>query len=291
MVRKRKQSDSWIHQHSRYLIAGIAAAGLVLSLGCLAKGNSPLTASAYVQLAGLSLPLLGALAYGLMGIFALLPLRMKGLETPTWLGLFMGSTAMTVFSGYLVYVMFAVVQEPCTPCLLSAGLSLGLWGVTLAGNRWDSLWQLMLPGLSVGLVALIATTGLHAYAQNPDQFFSPGTPPPVVDTQSGPSEIALAQHLTDIGAKKYGAWWCPHCHAQQTLFGNQAFEHLTYVECDAEGVDPQPGTCQAVGVRSYPTWEINGELYAGVRSLPDLASLSGYTGPQEFVNQSAGSGH
>ena len=287
MARKRKQPNTWIHRNSRYLIAGVSAAGLLLAIGCMAKGSSALAGSAYLQLGSLSLPLLGAIAYFLMGSLAIGPVltKNKSLEGPTWMGLFIGSTAMTIFSGYLLYVMFGVLQEPCIPCLLSALLSSGLWVLTLVGNRWESLGQLLLPGISVALVAAIATTGLYAYAQNPDTFIA-GNPPPAVDTNSGASEIALAKHLTAIGAKKYGAWWCPHCHAQQTLFGKQAFDHLTYVECDEEGVDPQPNVCRTAGVQSYPTWEINGQTYAGVQSLQSLAAASGYTGPQDFVNQS-----
>lgn len=289
MARKRKQPTTWLHRNSRYLLTGVATAGLLLSVGCMAKGNSALAGSAYVQLGGLSLPLLGAIAYGLMGACAIGPVvtKNKSLEGPTWIGLFIGSTAMTIFSGYLLYIMLAVLQEPCIPCMVSAVLTVGLWGLTLVGNRWESLGQLLLPGISVALVAFIATTGLYAYAQNPNTFTA-GNPPPVVETDSGASEIALAKHLTDIGAKKYGAWWCPHCHAQQTLFGKQAFDHVTYVECDEEGIDPQPNACRAAGVQSYPTWEINGQTYAGVQSLQSLAAASGYAGPQEFVNQNAG---
>ena len=285
MARKRKQPTTWIHRNSRYLIAGVSTAGLLLSIGCLAKGSSALAGSAYVQLGGLSLPLLGAIAYFLMGALAIGPIatKNKSLEGPTWLALFIGSTAMTIFSTYLLYIMFGVVQELCIPCLLSAFLSFGLWGLTLAGNRWESLGQLLLPGISVALVAAIATTGLYAYAQNPDSFTA-GNPPPAIETDSGASEIALAKHLTAIGAKKYGAWWCPHCHAQQTLFGKEAFDHVTYVECDEEGIDPQPNACRAVGVQSYPTWEVNGQIYAGVQSLQSLAAASGYSGPQEFAN-------
>lgn len=286
MPRKRKQPTTWLHRNARYIITGMSAAGLLLAIGCMAKGNSALAASAYVKLGGLSLPLLGAIAYFLMGSLAIGPVvtKNKNLEGPTWLGLFIGSTAMTIFSGYLLYVMFGVLQEPCVPCLLSAGLALGLWIMTLLGNQWESLGQLLLPGIGVALAAIIATSGLYAYAQNPDTFTA-GNPPPVVETESGTAEIALAKHLTAIGAKKYGAWWCPHCHAQQTLFGKQAFQYLTYVECDEEGIDPNPNACRTAGVQSYPTWEINGQIYAGVQSLQSLAAASGYEGPQEFINQ------
>lgn len=286
MVRKRKQQPTGIQKYSRYLIAGVSAAGLLLSLGCVAKGSSPLNESAYVQFGAVSLPLLGALAYFLMMLLAVTPAitKNKELEGSTWLGLFVGSTAMTVFSGYLLYVMFSLVGESCVPCILSAGFSLGLWILTLIDNHRKNIGQLLLPGVSVAMIALITTAGLYAYAENPSSF-SAGNPTPIVETDSGPSEIALAKHLTSIGATKYGAWWCPHCHAQQTLFGKQAFKDLTYVECDEQGVDPQPATCRAVGVESYPTWDINGELYSGVQSLQRLSEISGYTGPQSFANE------
>ena len=287
----RKKQKTWIHCYSRYLIAGVAAAGLVLSIGCLAKGDSALSGSSYVNLAGLSLPLLGAIAYGLMGALAIGPVLTKNklLEGPTWLGLFIGSTAMVTFSGYLLYVIFGVLQEPCIPCVLSAFLSMGLWVLTLLGNRWDDFGKLVLPGISVFIVAGLVTIGLHAQAVNPETFTAEvGSPPPVITTESGDAEIALAKHLTAIGAKKYGAWWCPHCHAQQTLFGKEAFKYITYVECDEAGVDPQPQACRAAGVQSYPTWEINGETYSGVQSLESLAAASNYSGSQNFANESSG---
>ena len=286
MVRKHKQQTTGFQRYSRYLSAGVAAAGVLLSVGCLAKGNSPISGSAYLQLGPVPIPLLGAIAYVLVMILSLAPklTKNKKLEGPTWLGLFMLSTAMTVFSSYVMYVMFGVLGDPCVPCLLSAGLSLGLWVLTLLDSDRKGIGQLLLPGISVVMIALVTTAGMHAYAQNHDSFTA-GNPPRAVQTTSGSSEIGLAQHLKSIDAKKYGAWWCPHCHAQQTLFGKEAFDYVPYVECDEEGVNPQPRTCQSVGVNSYPTWEINGELYPGVKSLDVLADLSGYSGPKDFTNQ------
>ena len=109
--------------------------------------------------------------------------------------------------------------------------------------------------------------------------------PPAIETSSGAAEIALAEHLAAIGAKKYGAWWCPHCHAQQALFGAEAFEKVTYVECDPEGQDSQTEVCQAAGVEGFPSWEINGQLYPGIQQLPTLAQISAYSGPTDFTNQ------
>ncbi|MEO0540866.1 MAG: hypothetical protein AAFZ80_08375, partial [Cyanobacteria bacterium P01_A01_bin.105] len=104
---------------------------------------------------------------------------------------------------------------------------------------------------------------------------------------SSTAEVALAEHLTSIGAKKYGAWWCPHCHAQQSLFGQEAFAKVAYVECDPQGQNAQTQVCQSKGVQSFPTWEIGGQLLPGVQSLETLATVSGYEGPKDFKNQAA----
>ncbi len=94
-------------------------------------------------------------------------------------------------------------------------------------------------------------------------------------TNQQPTAAELAIQLKKIGAKMYGAYWCPHCTHQKEMFG-QAVSQLNYVECDPRGKNPQPNLCQQAGVQAYPTWEINGKLYPGVLSLPDLAKLSGY---------------
>jgi hypothetical protein len=96
-------------------------------------------------------------------------------------------------------------------------------------------------------------------------------------------EQALAEHLTQMGARMYGAYWCPYCMRQQELFGS-AFDQIDYVECDARGENPQPQLCIDAGIQGFPTWEVNGELYPGLRSLEELATLSGYTGSTDFSN-------
>ncbi len=114
-----------------------------------------------------------------------------------------------------------------------------------------------------------------------------GQTPPPIETTSSTAEIALAEHLASIGAVKYGAWWCPHCHAQQTLFGQEAFDKISYVECDPQGANARTQLCQSKGVQSFPTWEIGGQMLAGVQSLETLATISSYEGPANFKNQSA----
>ncbi|NEQ31178.1 MAG: thioredoxin [Leptolyngbya sp. SIO4C5] len=86
-------------------------------------------------------------------------------------------------------------------------------------------------------------------------------------------EAQLANHLTAEGDKMYGAYWCPHCADQKERFGD-AVDRVPYIECDPSGEAAQPEVCQAKELEGYPTWEINGQLYPGVRSLEELAELS-----------------
>jgi glutaredoxin len=100
-------------------------------------------------------------------------------------------------------------------------------------------------------------------------------------TNANPAKLALAEHLTKTGAVMYGAFWCPYCHRQQDLFGAAA-SRVPVVECDPKGENAQPDRCDRAGVESFPTWEINGRLYLGMRSLDDLATISNYKGSTQF---------
>ncbi len=102
--------------------------------------------------------------------------------------------------------------------------------------------------------------------------------PSIIITQAKHQQLSadgLAMQLKKIGAKMYGAYWCPHCTHQKEMFG-QAFSQINYIECDPRGQNPQPNLCQKAGIQGYPTWEINGKLYPGVQPLRELAELSGY---------------
>ncbi|MBD2295390.1 hypothetical protein H6G06_18415 [Anabaena sphaerica FACHB-251] len=107
---------------------------------------------------------------------------------------------------------------------------------------------------------------------------------PPIKNSSGAAEIALAKHLKKIKAKMYGAFWCPHCHHQQELFGKQAWTTITYIECDPKGTNPRPDLCEKAKIQGYPTWEIKGKLYPGTQSLENLSQISGYKGKRNFKN-------
>lgn len=97
------------------------------------------------------------------------------------------------------------------------------------------------------------------------------------------TQIALANYLKSIGAKFYGAFWCPYCTRQKAMFGEQAFRQINYIECDARGRNPRPDLCRKASITGFPTWEIKGKLYPGMKSLQELAELSGYKGDESKV--------
>ncbi|MBF2029377.1 MAG: hypothetical protein IGS48_21890 [Oscillatoriales cyanobacterium C42_A2020_001] len=122
--------------------------------------------------------------------------------------------------------------------------------------------------LFIGTVALaVAVSGCSKLIKS--------TPP------ASPATTALAEHLTTTGAKLYGTYWCPYCNRQEELF-KDAIKKVQVVECDPKGENAQPQLCNAARVSSYPTWEINGKMYRGMRSLEELAVLSGYQGSTDF---------
>jgi uncharacterized membrane protein len=318
----RRRSIPWIQRWSRPLIGAIAILGALVtayltvvklsgnSAACPTSGCEQVLSSPYATVFGLPLALFGCLAYSSMAIFALAPLAVKSesqkslrstLENWTWLLLFAGATAMTVFSGYLIYLLAFKIQAVCLYCLASALFSLSLLVITLVGRAWDDMGQLFFIGIVVGMVALISTLGVYAstnssLASNNDpqtgdtnsQSLEPSGPlkPGVgwnITHKSGPSEIALARYLKEKGAKMYGAYWCPHCHEQKQLFGKPAFNEINYVECaDVQNPRQQTDACRKAGIESYPTWEINGKLDPGVKSPQELANLVGYTGAKDF---------
>jgi glutaredoxin len=133
------------------------------------------------------------------------------------------------------------------------------------------------------MVTLVGTLGVYSTV---NAAFNPTDGPqmPPISEVSGESEAALARHLKQVGAVMYGAYWCPHCQDQKRLFGEKAAQIINYVECSPNGPNaPQAEACQAKEIRSYPTWEINGQLQEpGVIRLEQLAELTNYQGPRNF---------
>lgn len=91
----------------------------------------------------------------------------------------------------------------------------------------------------------------------------------------------FASCIADSGAIFYGAFWCPHCQDQKELFGDSV-DLLTYVECDANGKNPDPQACAAAGIESYPTWIFaDGTKVTGVQSFDELSKATSCPLPGE----------
>jgi uncharacterized membrane protein/glutaredoxin len=257
--------------------------GLFGNLSCPggADGCDRVLASAWGTVLGQPLSLFGFLAYAAVLALALLPLVLRGeskarLASLSWWGLLLLSTAMAVFSLVLMGVMVFKIQAFCFFCVLSALLSLALFVLSLIGGDWPDRGQLLFRIVAVALVVSLGGLGWAAAADPAGGSIAEGRVPPPVTTTSSPESIALAEHLTATGAVMYSAYWCPHCLDQKRMFGREATERLTVIECAADGRNSQVELCKSKGVEGFPTWEIGGRLEAGAKPLDELADLSGF---------------
>ena len=110
---------------------------------------------------------------------------------------------------------------------------------------------------------LLREAAAQAAANEPKVLYTP----PSVKGVSTPDELALAQYLKKKGAKFYGAYWCPFCTRQRAMFGAAGVRALPYVECASDGYGAQRCPPQVTG---FPTWEIDGQFYSGLKTLTQL---------------------
>ncbi|MFM7424319.1 MAG: vitamin K epoxide reductase family protein [Elainella sp.] len=307
-VARNKRSTPWIHRWSRPIMAGVATVGAVVTAymtytkltgsktACPIEGCNIVLSSPYANAFGLPLALFGLLAYLAMIGFAVAPMLLNGSEqkrrreeVERWTGyfLFWGGTAMVVFSAYLLLLLALAIKAVCIYCLISAFCSATLFVLSIIGREWEEVGELIFGGLIAFTVMGVASLGLFA-TSNP-QFAKVNSASEAaaqvnVETTSGESEIALAKHLKETGAKFYGAFWCPHCQKQKQVFGKEAMEFVPYVECSEPDRRPTVA-CQVADIKGYPTWDINGQRSTGEKNLAELADLSGYQGPRDFKYQ------
>jgi len=305
---RRRQEKRPIHRWARPVIGAIATMGALGtgyltavklmggSASCPVSGCDQVLSSSYAELFGVPLTLFGCLAYLTMLGLSLGPLlvnpdknkqQRQQLEDLTWPLLFIGATGMMVFSGYLMFVLATELKAPCIYCIASASFTVIMFVMTLLGRRWDDQGQLMFRGFIVGTLTLVMTLGAYSLSINgPSATASvDGAVGPVVQNASGESELALARHLTNVDAKMYGAYWCPHCYDQKQLFGKDAAKEIPYIECAPDGNNSQTALCQSIPeITGFPTWDVNGQFLPGAQSLETLATASEYDGPIDFIN-------
>jgi uncharacterized membrane protein len=239
--------------------------------GCAAGGGCDLVLSSrWATLLGLPTSL-----WGLLGYAALAGIAFIRRSETHWSWAFTVAFFGVCYSVYLTFVSLTILGSACPYCLTSLALmSAALALVVLqrppetAHRSWVGLVG------ARGALAAVVILVLHAnYAAPQAEPLGP----------EDPAIRALAEHLSDEGALFYGASWCPHCQEQKRIFGASA-ERLPYIECSLGGPNaPQSASCRAAGIRSYPTWIINGRAFVGqVLTLAQLAQESGFEGAASF---------
>jgi uncharacterized membrane protein len=240
--------------------------------GCSAGGGCDIVLnSRWSTLLGLPTAFWGLMAYTGLAAIAFFVRREDKHWSYAWTAAFFG----VCYSVYLTVVSLTILESACPYCLTS----LGLMAATLALVVWQrppAMAHRSWVGLAGGRGALAAVVILLLHAN----YVAPQAEP------VGPEDPmirALAEHLTDKGALFYGASWCPHCQEQKRLFGASA-SRLPYIECSPAGPNtPQAPSCNAAGVKSYPTWVINGRSFPGeVLSLAQLANATEFPGAADF---------
>ena len=120
------------------------------------------------------------------------------------------------------------------------------------------------------MAALTAASCTSVAAQTWNQ------PIPEPASESTEQTIKLADQLNKVGAKFFGAHWCPACKTQMKLFGKQAGQRLNYVECGLPDKYPeQVRQCRDAKIQSIPTWTRPGAgRLEGVQSITTLENWS-----------------
>ena len=127
-------------------------------------------------------------------------------------------------------------------------------------------------GIDVLAVLAVFTLGLSAKVVA--QAWNQPIPEPA--TESTAQTMQLANQLNQVGARFFGAHWCPACKEQMKLFGKQAGRHLNYVECGLPDKYPdQVNQCRDENIRSIPTWTRPGSArLEGIQSIDTLERWS-----------------
>lgn len=251
--------------------------------------------SDYAMVLGVPLPLIGMTAYGLI---LLLGLKLGGWNVPLKINqndgrllLLPVSASMAAASAYFLYILATRLEgASCSYCLASATLSFSLFFIIIKDFGLQELQKVFaLPLCTAAIVLGILNTSyssLPPILPRSDAMDFPYYTTEIISS-STPYATSLAKHLTSIGAKMYGAFWCSHCQEQKEMFGREAMQQLDYVECFPDGVKKggkMVPACTGVGIEGFPSWLINGKVISGEKTLEELAEISGFQ--YENVNHS-----
>ncbi len=274
---RQAAASSSTKQGPNWSILGLALIGMVLSgyltysawqgqsvVGCtVGSACDVVLNSRWSRLLGMPTSFWGFLTYALLAAIAwnkTTPSQWKMAWTVTIVGLF--------YSLYLTGVSLIALDSACPYCLTSLGIMTAIFALLLIqrpAKMPDFSWG---PWLAkTGGAALLIIIALHLHYSG------------YIGKTAGPEDPwvrGLVEHLVKTDAKFYGASWCPHCSEQKELFGPSS-NRVPYIECSPGGSRaPQAQICNDAGIKTYPTWIINGQRYSGTQSLDSLAQFSNY---------------
>jgi len=243
--------------------AGASVKGCSAGAGC-----DVVLTSHWSKTFGLPTALWGFLAYaGLAGIAFI-----KRADTH-WRYAWIAAALGVSFSVYLTAISLTVIKAACPYCLTSLGLMTATLALTTYQRPAD------LPGFSWKrwLTRIVPVAAVFLFVMHLQYVSVPTVP-------DSPIARPLADHLTAIGAKMYGASWCEHCQAQKKYFGSAA-DRLPFVECKPGSPSaPLTRECAEHNIQSFPTWVIKDKRIEGVIGLGELAELSGFKPPANASN-------
>lgn len=268
---------------------------------CLPGGGcSDVLSGPWSSVAGVPLASLGFVAYATVATLAALPLLRPSLElegdeaAPGASALVFGAGALAAFSACLMLLLLLVLHQSCVLCFASAGLSTSIllvaWRTPLLRAETE---KLVFAG-SGALVSAAAAAALFVAQGGADGVAAAGgaagaagpVAAPKIRAHSSARALAIATKLQERGARFYGAYWCSHCRDQKEALGMEAMRLLPYMECDANGVNTRRAECTAVGIKGYPTWELDGALFPGERDLDELEEMiAGKAEPDGVANK------
>lgn len=261
----------------------------------------------YSTIPFLNIPLsaIAFIGYAMIALLSVAPLLNKGTDTSeTRLILLFVSSAMAGFSLYLMALLVAVIHTSCNFCYLSATLSFLMaaiaWNQKIVQDQTkallvsassfsitfvtsvflfyttstlisDSALADSLPNSATPIVTASATTA--DVSNEPIIDRKPPQEAPKITKTSSPRAMLIGDRLKVLNAKMYGAFWCSHCNNQKQELGIEASKLFTYVECAKDGINSQYLMCKEEKIPGFPTWQINGELYPGEKSLSELETL------------------
>jgi uncharacterized membrane protein len=276
--RKPSRAEVKLRRKPDWQVIALAAAGMAitafLTWSASTAGPTPLCgpgsacdliqASHWSSFMGLPVALWGFFTYA---VIALLAFEMRP-SLKRWRWLWTVALIGVAVSVYLTVVGIVALQAVCLWCLSSLSVICALFVLitwkrpeSAPGGRWRD-WL-----LNTGSIVVLVLVVMQLHYSG---LLGPGM------GREDPQLRALAEHLDERNARFYGAYWCPACQQQKTLFGASA-DRLPYIECTPDGRrGPVAFTCVSADIDSYPTWIIEGRRYTGVLEPHQLARHSGF---------------